>query len=334
MKLNISYPATGCQKVVEIEDERKLRMFYDKRISHEVTGDAIGDEFAGFVFRISGGNDKQGFAMMQGVLHNGRVRLLMGKGMKGFRERRCGERKRKSVRGCIVGADLSVLNLVVVAKGANEIPGLTDTVRPRRLGPKRATRIRNLFALTKKDDVRKYVIRRTIEKDGKKAYTKAPKIQRLVTPQRLQRKRKFAAERKQCQERSKADAVAYGALLQKRLDEHRAKRSAEVQKRREERRTTGDASSAPAPAAKAVAEKPAAAKQPKKAAAAAPAAAPAKAAAAPAAAGPAKAAAPAKTAAAAPAKAAAGAAAAPAAAGDKGAKKKADKGGAAAAKKA
>jgi len=329
VQLNISYPATGCQKVVEIEDERKLRMFYDKRISHEVTGDAIGDEFAGFVFRISGGNDKQGFAMMQGVLHNGRVRLLMGKGMKGFRERRCGERKRKSVRGCIVGADLSVLNLVVVAKGANEIPGLTDTVRPRRLGPKRATRIRNLFALTKKDDVRKYVIRRTIEKDGKKAYTKAPKIQRLVTPQRLQRKRKFAAERKQCQERSKADAVAYGALLQKRLDEHRAKRSAEVQKRREERRTTGDASSAPAPAAKAVAEKPAATKpaatkQPKKAAAA-----PAKAAAAPAA-GPAKAAAPAKTAAAAPAKAAAGAA--PTAGGDKGAKKKAEKGGAAAKK--
>jgi len=31
--------------------------------------------------------------------------------------------KRKSVRGCIVAHDLSVLNLVVVAKGPADIPG-------------------------------------------------------------------------------------------------------------------------------------------------------------------------------------------------------------------
>jgi len=34
--------------------------------------------------------------------------------------------KRKSVRGCIVAHDLSVLNLVIVAKGGQEIPGKTD----------------------------------------------------------------------------------------------------------------------------------------------------------------------------------------------------------------
>lgn len=62
-----------------------------------------------------------------------------------------------------------------------------DVTIPRRLGPKRAGRIRKLFNLSKKDDVRKYVIRRKIEpKSGKKSYTKAPKIQRLVTPQTLQ----------------------------------------------------------------------------------------------------------------------------------------------------
>jgi small subunit ribosomal protein S6e len=58
-----------------------------------------------------------------------------------------------------------------------------------RLGPKRASKIRKLFALSKEDDVRKYVIRRELpEKNGKKV-SKAPKIQRLVTPQTLQRKR-------------------------------------------------------------------------------------------------------------------------------------------------
>jgi len=39
---------------------------------------------------------------------------------------------------------------------------LTDKIVPRRLGPKRATKIRRLFNLTKEDDVRKYVIRRTL----------------------------------------------------------------------------------------------------------------------------------------------------------------------------
>jgi small subunit ribosomal protein S6e len=53
--------------------------------------------------------------------------------------------------------------------GDNEIEGLTDKVVPRRLGPKRATKIRRLFNLSKEDDVRKYVIRRQIPaKEGYK----------------------------------------------------------------------------------------------------------------------------------------------------------------------
>uniref|UniRef100_Q7LZA5 Small ribosomal subunit protein eS6 (Fragments) n=1 Tax=Xenopus sp. TaxID=8356 RepID=Q7LZA5_9PIPI len=36
MKLNISFPATGCQKLIEVEDERKLRTFYEKRMATEV----------------------------------------------------------------------------------------------------------------------------------------------------------------------------------------------------------------------------------------------------------------------------------------------------------
>lgn len=65
-----------------------------------------------------------------------------------------------------------------------------DTVIPRRLGPKRANNIRKLFNLSKDDDVRKYVIRRKIEKEGKKPRYKSPKIQRLVTPERLRRKKR------------------------------------------------------------------------------------------------------------------------------------------------
>uniref|UniRef100_A0A8C9T8H1 Small ribosomal subunit protein eS6 n=1 Tax=Scleropages formosus TaxID=113540 RepID=A0A8C9T8H1_SCLFO len=92
--------------------------------------------------------------MKQGVLTNGRVRLLLSKGHSCYRPRRTGERKRKSVRGCIVDANLSVLNLVIVRKGEKDIPGLTDSTVPRRLGPKRASKIRKLFNLRPRRSVR------------------------------------------------------------------------------------------------------------------------------------------------------------------------------------
>jgi Ribosomal protein S6e len=47
----------------------------------------------------------------------GRVRLLLTKGHSCYRPRRTGERKRKSVRGCIVDGNLSVLALVIIKKG-------------------------------------------------------------------------------------------------------------------------------------------------------------------------------------------------------------------------
>jgi small subunit ribosomal protein S6e len=172
-------------------------VLYEKRMAQEVEGDALGEQYKGYVFKITGGNDKQGFPMLQGVLVNGRVRLLLGKGSKCFRERRDGERKRKSVRGCIVGPDMAIVHLVIVKKGAAELPGLTDTVLPRRLGPKRANNIRKLANLKKDDDVRKYVVRRVIEPkaEGGKKRTRAPKIQRLVTPARVARKRaQFVAQ--------------------------------------------------------------------------------------------------------------------------------------------
>ncbi|XP_019514610.1 PREDICTED: 40S ribosomal protein S6 [Hipposideros armiger] len=209
MKLNISFPATGCQKLIEVDDERKLRTFYEKRMATEVAADALGEEWKGYVVRISGGNDKQGFPMKQGVLTHGRVRLLLSKGHSCYRPRRTGERKRKSVRGCIVDANLSVLNLVI-----------------------RASRIRKLFNLSKEDDVRQYVVRKPLNKEGKKPRTKAPKIQRLVTPRVLQHKRRRIALKKQRTKKNKEEAAEYAKLLAKRMKEAKEKRQEQIAKRR------------------------------------------------------------------------------------------------------
>jgi len=206
-------------------------------MSAEVAGDELGEQFKGYIFKITGGNDKQGFPMKQGILTNTRVRVLMGKGTTCYRPRRSGERKRKSVRGCVVGADLAVVHLVIVKKGDEELPGLTDKYIPRRLGPKRASKIRKLFNLNKQDDVRKYVIRRElVAKEGKTLKgkkTKAPKIQRLVTPVVLQRKRHRVALKKQRSEKNKSEAADYAKLLAQRNKEARERRQQSISKRRQ-----------------------------------------------------------------------------------------------------
>merc|ERR1712021_236254 len=209
MKLNIACPETGAQKSIDIDDDKKLLPFFDKRVSQEVMGDSLGDEFTGYRFRITGGNDKQGFPMLQGILTPERVRLLLRKGSKCYRQRRTGEMKRKSVRGCIVSQDLSVLNLVVVSKGKQEIPGLTDESKPMRLAPKRAT-----------------------------------KIKRLTTPRALQRTRHRVALKRGRAEKNKKEQAAYFALVAQRSKEAKERRHELLMKRRSSHGSTHSATKA------------------------------------------------------------------------------------------
>merc|ERR1719183_1062450 len=147
--------------------------------------------------------------MMQGVLCPDRVRLLLKKGSKCYRQRRTGE-----------------------MKGKNQIPGLTDEEKPIRLGPKRVSKIRKLFNLTENDDVRKFVVRRKITTKNGVEYSKAPKIQRLVTPVQLQRKRHRVALKRGRAEKNKTEKAAYKALVDRRLKEAKERRQELLQKRR------------------------------------------------------------------------------------------------------
>merc|ERR1712139_382586 len=111
-----------------------------------------------------------------------------------------------------------------MGKGDADIPGLTDEERPRRLGPKRASKIRKLFGLTKDDDVRKYVVRRTLE-NGK---TKAPKIQRLVTNTIVHRKRKLRSVRVRQIQANREELKKYRQRVVDYKHEQQEKRASEV----------------------------------------------------------------------------------------------------------
>jgi len=66
---------------------------------------------------------------------------------------------------------------------------------------------------------------------GKKV-SKAPKIQRLVTPLTLQRKRARIADKKKRIAKAKSEAAEYQKLLASRLKEQRERRSESLAKRR------------------------------------------------------------------------------------------------------
>jgi len=216
VKINIAYPPFNTNQMIEVDDEKKWRVFLDKRLSEEVPADSLGDEFKGYVFKITGAYDKEGFAAMQGVMLNHRVRLLLDGSTGQYTPKRDGCRKKKSVRGCIIGSDMSCINVAIVKRGPADLPKLTDpsAKRPNVHGPKRANNIRKAWGLGKKEDVRQYVVKRVVPgKNGKKDRVKSPKIQRLITPLVKQRRRRLERVEKKKVEKARKEAADYANLL-------------------------------------------------------------------------------------------------------------------------
>ena len=204
----------------------------------EVEGENLGEDYKGYIFKITGGNDQQGFAMKQGIMKNGRARILFKKKGSLFNPRRTGYRRRKSVRGCFTGPDLAVMSLKIMKKGDKEIEGCTDKELPNRLFKKRKNKIAAVFGLDpKKDDVCKYVAKREIKR-GDKTHYKAPKVQRLITEKRLRRKKLIKREKLQRFKTSKEEAAKYEKLISQYVKEKKAARAAEAKGKAEAKAET------------------------------------------------------------------------------------------------
>ncbi|HUW90203.1 MAG TPA: eS6 family ribosomal protein [Candidatus Nanopelagicaceae bacterium] len=121
-KLNISGgnlgPGKGLSKLIEI-DEKKSRLFEGKKIGDSINGGLIG--FPNYEFGITGGSDASGFPMRKGVHGPVKKRILVSKKGIGYKPRRKGEKRRKTVRGNEITFDMTLINLKVLKYGETEL---------------------------------------------------------------------------------------------------------------------------------------------------------------------------------------------------------------------
>ena len=118
MVINIGTKSGKTEKIL-LQDEAQAPL-YGYTIGQEFEGDLIGDDYSGYVFKITGGTDKNGFALRPDFEGNLHFKPLLSKGI-GYKPTKKGERKRKRVRGNEIQDDIAQLNCVVVKEGSKPL---------------------------------------------------------------------------------------------------------------------------------------------------------------------------------------------------------------------
>jgi small subunit ribosomal protein S6e len=120
-------------KLIVSQGENSHQMEVEGAESEKLVGLKIGEEFnaapvglVGYTLRITGGSDKNGFPMKKDVDGPRRIKSLLSGGV-GFKPRRKGQRRRKTVRGNTISDDIVQINTVVVKEGAKSIEDLLQS---------------------------------------------------------------------------------------------------------------------------------------------------------------------------------------------------------------
>lgn len=116
-KVVVSDPKEAKSYQFEIDDNTLI----GKKIGDEISGSIVGLE--GYKLKITGGSDKCGFAMRHDVHGSMKLRVLLSKAP-GYKPRDKGIRRRKSVRGNVISADIVQVNTKVVEYGEKPISEL------------------------------------------------------------------------------------------------------------------------------------------------------------------------------------------------------------------
>jgi len=123
-KLVISDPEEG--KAIQYElDDAKTNALVGRNVGDIVEGDVLG--LPGYKFKITGGSDASGFPIRPDVHGSGKKRILI-RGPPGFRSKRKGIAKRKTVRGRELSSNISQVNLRIEEKGSTPLEELVMKV--------------------------------------------------------------------------------------------------------------------------------------------------------------------------------------------------------------
>ncbi len=118
MVINIGTKSGKTEKIL-LQDEAQAPL-YGYVIGDEFEGNLIGEDYDGYVFKITGGTDKNGFPLRPDFEGNLHYKPLLSKGV-GYKPRKKGERKRKRLRGNEIQDDVAQLNCVVVKEGSKPL---------------------------------------------------------------------------------------------------------------------------------------------------------------------------------------------------------------------
>lgn len=122
-KFVISDPQSRKSHQIEVDQGKALGLV-GKKIGEEFNGDIIG--LAGYSLQIKGGTDKDGFPMHPQVHGQVRKRVLLSN-PPGFHPLKEGMRKRKTVRGDTISADIAQINVKVTKKGSVSLDEIAPT---------------------------------------------------------------------------------------------------------------------------------------------------------------------------------------------------------------
>lgn len=111
----------GSSYNIEAKDEQ-ARLFLGKKIGDVVHVGPLG--LKGYDVKITGGSDKSGFPMRADIPTSGRAIALFSSSTTGYRQKRKGVRKKKTVMGNTVTEAIAQINVKVVKEGAEPIPKL------------------------------------------------------------------------------------------------------------------------------------------------------------------------------------------------------------------
>jgi small subunit ribosomal protein S6e len=113
-KVIVSDPKDGKSKVVEVEETRAAP-FIGRKMGEIIDGIVV--DMPATKLQILGGSDKDGVPM-RGDVHGGiRRQVVLSEGA-GFKPKRKGERRRKTVRGNIITDEIVQLNIKIVEQPA------------------------------------------------------------------------------------------------------------------------------------------------------------------------------------------------------------------------